>query len=38
MIHAEGAQLITVDFDLNEQQKVRESMPLMQHRRLLQLS
>ena len=38
MIHADGAQLITVDFDLAEQQKIRESMPLMQHRRLLQLS
>ncbi|QIO05084.1 carbon-nitrogen hydrolase family protein [Acinetobacter shaoyimingii] len=33
----EGAQLITVPFDLEEQAKVRESMPLMQHRRLLQL-
>lgn len=38
MIHAEGAHLITVDFDLAEQEKIRESMPLMQHRRLLQLS
>jgi predicted amidohydrolase len=38
MIHADGAQLITVDFDLAEQQKIRDSMPLMQHRRLLQLS
>jgi len=36
MVHAEGAQIITVDFDLTEQAKVRESMPLMQHRKLLQ--
>ena len=32
----EGTQLITVPFDLDEQSKIRESMPLMQHRRLLQ--
>ncbi|AMW77943.1 carbon-nitrogen hydrolase [Acinetobacter sp. TGL-Y2] len=35
-IDSEGAQLITVHFDLEEQAKIRESMPLMQHRRLLQ--
>ena len=33
---AEGAQLLTVPFDLNEQNTVRASMPLMQHRKLLQ--
>ncbi|WP_034170817.1 carbon-nitrogen hydrolase family protein [Acinetobacter sp. YZS-X1-1] len=38
MVHAEGAQIITVDFDLTEQAKVRESMPLMQHHKLLQFS
>lgn len=36
MIHAEGAHIITVPFDLDEQDKVRQSMPLMQHRTLLQ--
>ena len=34
--NAEGAQLLTVPFDLNEQNTVRASMPLMQHRKLLQ--
>ena len=32
-----GAQLITVPFDLAEQVQIRESMPLMQHRKLIQL-
>lgn len=36
MVQDEGMQLITVPFDLDEQSKIRESMPLMQHRRLLQ--
>lgn len=36
LVHAEGAQLITVPFDLEEQAKIRESMPLMQHRKLIQ--
>ena len=36
IVNDEGAQLITVPFDLDEQSKVRESMPLMQHRRLIQ--
>ncbi len=36
MVQDEGTQLITVPFDLDEQSKIRESMPLMQHRRLLQ--
>jgi len=31
-----GAQLITVPFDLAEQVQIRESMPLMQHRKLVQ--
>lgn len=35
MVQDEGAQLITVEFDLEEQQQVRESMPLMQHRVLV---
>ena len=36
MVQDEGTQLITVPFDLDEQSKIRESMPLMQHRRLFQ--
>lgn len=32
----EGAQLLTVPFDLDEQQQIRASMPLMQHRVLVQ--
>ena len=32
---AEGTQLMTVPFDLNEQRSIRESMPLMQHRKLM---
>ncbi|MFW1737323.1 carbon-nitrogen hydrolase family protein [Acinetobacter sp. ULE_I001] len=32
---AEGAQLMTVPFNLNEQRSIRESMPLMQHRKLM---
>ena len=31
-----GAQLITVPFDLAEQAQIRETMPLMQHRKLIQ--
>ena len=36
MIQTEGAGLIAVPFDLTEQLQIRESMPLMQHRVLLQ--
>ncbi len=36
IIQTEGAGLITVPFDLLEQAKIRESMPLMQHRVLVQ--
>lgn len=36
LVEEEGAALITVEFDLNEQQQIREAMPLMQHRRLVQ--
>ena len=36
VVNQEGAQLITVPFDLEQQLKVRESMPLMQHRKLIQ--
>ena len=36
MTDAEGTQLLTVPFDLAEQAKIRESMPLMQQRHLLQ--
>ena len=36
IIQEDGAHLITVPFDLQEQQQIRESMPLMQHRRLIQ--
>ena len=36
IVNEEGAQLITVPFDLEEQLKVREYMPLMQHRTLIQ--
>ena len=36
MIQSEGAGLITVPFDLAEQARIRESMPLMQHRILVQ--
>lgn len=36
MIQTEGAGLITVPFDLVEQVKIRESMPLMHHRVLIQ--
>ena len=32
----EGAQLITVPFDLEKQNSIRASMPLMQHRQLIQ--
>ena len=36
IVNQEGAQFITVPFDLEEQLKVRESMSLMQHRKLIQ--
>ena len=36
MVELEGAHIITVPFDLEEQQKIRKSMPLMQHRKLVQ--
>ncbi|MBI1451672.1 MULTISPECIES: carbon-nitrogen hydrolase family protein [Acinetobacter] len=36
IIKTEGASLITVPFSLDEQDKVRASMPLLQHRVLLQ--
>lgn len=36
IVEQEGAQLITVPFDLEDQTKIRESMPLMQHRKLIQ--
>ncbi|MFT4020203.1 MAG: carbon-nitrogen hydrolase family protein [Acinetobacter sp.] len=35
-VEHEGAHLITVPFDFDEQQSIRNSMPLMQHRRLLE--
>ena len=35
-IDSEGANLITIEFDLAQQKEIRESMPLLQHRRLLQ--
>lgn len=35
IVDAEGAQLITVPFDLEEQNLIRASMPLMQHRKLI---
>ena len=34
-VHEEAAQLITIPFDLKEQERIRESMPLMNHRTLL---
>ena len=37
MTDQEGAQLLTVPFDLVEQDAVRASMPLIQHRRLISL-
>ncbi|MCU4537303.1 carbon-nitrogen hydrolase family protein [Acinetobacter bereziniae] len=37
MSNQEGAQLLTVPFDLAEQDAVRTSMPLIQHRRLITL-
>lgn len=37
IISEEGAQMITVPFDIDEQKKIRESMPLIQHRNLIQL-
>lgn len=35
MIQDEGAGLITIEFDAKEQDQIRASMPLMQHRRLI---
>ncbi len=35
MTEAEGAQLMTVPFDLPEQQAIRAAMPLIQHRKLM---
>ena len=35
IVNAEGTQLITVPFDLEEQNSIRASMPLMQHRKLI---
>lgn len=37
MIHTDGTGLIHVNFDLAEQNHIRASMPLIQHRRLIQL-
>lgn len=36
-VSEEGSQLIVVPFDLEEQNKIREAMPLIQHRRLINL-
>ncbi len=36
MVNHDGAGLITVEFDLAQQQAVRQSMPLMQHRKIIQ--
>lgn len=35
MVHTEGVHMITVPFDLHEQSCIRESMPLMQHRKIV---
>ena len=35
IIQSEGASLITVPFDLDEQETVRTSMPLIQHRKII---
>nr|WP_174506678.1 carbon-nitrogen hydrolase family protein [Acinetobacter sp. Marseille-Q1620] len=35
IIETEGANLITVPFDMQEQDRIRASMPLMQHRKLI---
>ncbi|RKG33799.1 carbon-nitrogen hydrolase family protein [Acinetobacter guerrae] len=35
IMNSEGSGLITVEFDANEQDQIRASMPLMQHRRLI---
>lgn len=37
ILDTEGAQLFTVPFDLEEQNMIRSSMPLMQHRKLIPL-
>lgn len=36
MVQHEGNGLITVEFDLQQQDTVRQSMPLMQHRKIIQ--
>lgn len=36
IVDAENTQLITVPFDMQQQQLVRTSMPLMQHRKIIQ--
>ena len=36
LITSEGAAMITVPFDLEEQDQIRASMPLMQHRKLIE--
>ncbi len=36
LITNEGAAMITVPFDLEEQDQIRASMPLMQHRKLIE--
>ncbi|MGE8557104.1 MULTISPECIES: carbon-nitrogen hydrolase family protein [unclassified Acinetobacter] len=35
IVHTEGASLITVPFDLAEQNAIRSSMPLIQHRKII---
>lgn len=35
-LNADGSGLITIDIDLDEQQSIRQAMPLLQHRRLTQ--
>jgi deaminated glutathione amidase len=35
IVHTEGANLITVPFDLAEQNAIRSSMPLIQHRKII---
>ena len=37
LIETEGTQIITIPFDINEQEQIRKSMPLLAHRRLLKL-
>ncbi|MEG1709925.1 MAG: carbon-nitrogen hydrolase family protein, partial [Acinetobacter sp.] len=35
IVHTEGTSLITVPFDLAEQDAIRASMPLIQHRKII---